>query len=975
MTQTSFIETQFPVAVLNQESFAERNSKEGQPLTCLGKWWGRKPLVLVRSLIIGLLQPATANAAADREIFLRLMTCDPDGKWKRCQANGPLPAKLVYDKLTASERLRYFSDDGESERIRWKPRDELPDEDRLGVMRTAFDRMSHAEQLSVMLFVDQIDGPPDSSWPFINQHCGTHANSLPEWIAEMGQRRFGRLPCVGDAFCGGGSIPFEAARVGCAAFGSDLNPVAALFTWAGIRLVGGEAAVIAKARAAEDSVFSVAEQQLAAWGIEQHGHKRNHDGSPWTADMYLYCTEVTCPSCGWSVPVSPNWAISEYQRAARLVPEPEARRFRIEVIDATTDDEVRQAKDAGTVRDSKFYCPNQACRAHNQPLPITALRDGLRSWERGDLVPRSNDALRERLYCIRWVERYLHSDARGKSVERHRWHYEAPTAHDAAMEQLSVQLLSERLDEWQAKGYIPRRTIASGNETDRLLREKGFTYWHHLFHPRQLLIIGLLAKASENYNGTDRAALLTAIAKAAHYASRLSVWLVLRGKDEAKPVFINQAFNTLYNYALRGSHAIQPKFSAKIAHVPTANTHAVVQVADARQVDQTCDIWITDPPYADAVAYHELTEFFLGWFDCGLATIDSTWINDSRRPLAITGSGPAFRQAMADSYRNLSVHMPDNGMQVVMFTHQDASVWADLALILWAAGLQVSAAWCIATETSSPLKDGNYVQGTVLLILRKRQGQDTAYLEELLVPVEDEVRRQLDSMRRMDDRTSPMFSDGDYQLAAYAAALRVLTQYGSVNGIDIEREMHREGGENPVTRFIDEAVRLVADALVPAGLDESVWKGLGQEERFYLKALQTEKAGNQKVAVYQELARGFGCHDYKGLLASTKANAARLKNATEFGERLIGTPGDPGFIGSLTRHLMLAIRIVIEKSQPEAGSVYLRSAYGAAWWNHRQNAIAILDLLKTQAISCTEWETDSHAADSLAQFLRVSGGA
>jgi putative DNA methylase len=36
-----------------------------------------------------------------------------------------------------------------------------------------------------------------------------------------------------------------------------------------------------------------------------------------------------------------------------------------------------------------------------------------------------------------------------------------------------------------------------------------------------------------------------------------------------------------------------------------------------------------------------------------------------------------------------------------MFTHQDASVWADLTMILWAAGLHVTAAWTIATETDS----------------------------------------------------------------------------------------------------------------------------------------------------------------------------------------------------------------------------------------------------------------------------------
>ena len=75
---------------------------------------------------------------------------------------------------------------------------------------------------------------------------------------------------------------------------------------------------------------------------------------------------------------------------------------------------------------------------------------------------------------------------------------------------------------------------------------------------------------------------------------------------------------------------------------------------------------------------------------------------------------------MVAAYAAMTRHMPDNGMQVVMFTHQDAGVWADLGAILWAAGLRVTAAWNIVTETESALKEGNYVQGTVCLVLRKR---------------------------------------------------------------------------------------------------------------------------------------------------------------------------------------------------------------------------------------------------------------
>jgi len=153
-----------------------------------------------------------------------------------------------------------------------------------------------------------------------------------------------------------------------------------------------------------------------------------------------------------------------------------------------------------------------------------------------------------------------------------------------------------------------------------------------------------------------------------------------------------------------------------------------------------------------------------------------------------------------DCYKNLAIHMPEDGMQVVMFTHQDASVWADLALILWASGLRVTAAWCIATETDSALKAGNYVQGTVLLILRKQTSDETAFLDEIYPKVELEVKRQLDEMLRLEDKEEPNFGDTDYQLAAYAAALRVLTQYKTIEDIDIQYELskvRKKGDKSP----------------------------------------------------------------------------------------------------------------------------------------------------------------------------------
>ncbi len=267
----SFIEVQFPVSKLSKESYNERKAVAGQTLTAVGKWWGRKPLVLVRAIILGLLLPATENADADRETFLALMTMDDDGMLRRL--DGSLPAQRVYDLCTPRERAEYFT--LESVKPTW--RREIGKADRQGMMRRAFLRMSYDQRLEHCKRPEEIDGPGAEAWARINARLDTSAVSLAEVVAQLGALRFGGVPRVGDVFCGGGSIPFEAARLGCDAYGSDLNPVAALLTWGALNIVGGGEPAVAQVAAAQQRVFEAVQEQVDAWGIE-----RNEEG--WIAE-------------------------------------------------------------------------------------------------------------------------------------------------------------------------------------------------------------------------------------------------------------------------------------------------------------------------------------------------------------------------------------------------------------------------------------------------------------------------------------------------------------------------------------------------------------------------------------------------------------------------------------------------------------------------------------------------------------------
>ena len=953
---STFIETQFPIARLSAEAYKERKANNGQTLTRLGKWWGRKPLILVRASILGMLMPASNDAKRDREIFLKVLTMDDQGAWERCK--------------DFSSSVPWRSVDGPS--------------------RSMFDALTYAERIAYCDRPENVEGPSEAAWADINAHLGTTATNLSELIEQLGQRTFGHTPLVGDSFCGGGSIPFEAARMGCEAFGSDLNPVAGLLTWASLNLLGGGKEVQEEVMRVQAEALAAADRQMTDWGIE-------HNAQGERADAYLYCVEVKPEGCDYYIPLAPSWLIGENSKVvARWQRVPGSDRLQL-AVEVVSDAEIKlyKEKKGATVVNSRVIDPFDASRSWS----IESLRgpDGLRRWTNDDIVPRAGDVFQERLYAIRWVKTVI-NNGKQKKVRR----YAAPDAADLARESQVLALLRERFDNWQREGFIPSKAIPeSGAETDRLFRERGWTHWHHLFTPRQLLTHGLLAESGKRLalSKQARAACLLGLGRMANMDSRLCVWHTSPANENGEQVFLNQALNTLANYSNRPLLMLPTSWpTLNEAKAPGVNRSQVLS-ADARDLRETCDLWITDPPYADAVNYHELGDFFLAWYDKQLTQAFPEWTPDARAELAVRGDGEDFRRSMVEIYKNLARHMPDNGLQMVMFTHQDPAVWADLGMILWAAGLKATAAWTISTETAAVgLKKGNYVQGTVCLVLRKRVNNEPGFLDEVYPLVEDEVKRQIASMQALDEGGEPNFNDADYQLAAYAAALKVLTQYGNLDGKDVEHEVFAVRGKGEKSDFqtvIERALGIACDTLIPRGLDNA-WRDLSLVERYYLRSLDIESRGERRKGMYEELARGFGVLDIKPLLKSDKANGTRVATPTGLAATVLvaanagdtratgqlGTQSTRGrataagphpFAASPLRHLMFAVReTAAADNSPEPGRQYLRDTFGQGYWGKREGFVNLLEWLAAlgNAEGMQEWATDSEAARMLAGRLR-----
>jgi putative DNA methylase len=390
------------------------------------------------------------------------------------------------------------------------------------------------------------------------------------------------------------------------------------------------------------------------------------------------------------------------------------------------------------------------------------------------------------------------------------------------------------------------------------------------------------------------------------------------------------------------------------------------------------DIAVTDPPYADAINYHEITEFFIAWLRKNPPPPFDAWTWDSQRARAIRGRGEEFRRAMVDAYGAITRHMPDNGIQVVMFTHQDAGVWADLGAILWAAGLRVVSAWNVATETTSALKDGNYVQGTICLVLRKRLGAANARRMEIEAEIEDAVRAQVTGLTRLsavwkaqgDEIVGEtLYTDGDLTLAAYAAALQVVTAYSTIDRQPLDRDLYRElprGGRSALRELIDYAAQVANGILVPEGFPNEMWRDLDAPSRFYVRMLDMEDKGTSKLSDFQDFAKSFAFGDYTDVMASISANSAKLAGAEHLKGRLLD---GGGFAATPLRKVLFAIWKTIEKESPKLGVTTLRTDYAADYWQRRQHLIGLAEYLAAKTKRTRPAE--STAAGELAEALKL----
>ena len=422
----ALIERLLPVQKLSAEVFKERKAGAGQTLVPLGAYWkGRKPLILNKACILGCLLPATDNPARDLAIFEKLMAMDDESfviRWKR----RPKPTEIL-STLRDENLVCYFDSEPpgalhsspptdwsqhylEEIKVQW--RNDIAEIDRRRIEARMLPRDSYRRRVEMAQRPEEVSGSVhDHIWAAVNSHLNTNACSFPELIEQLGIMRFGHRPRLADTFCGSGQIPFEAARLGCDVYASDLNPVACMLTWGAFHIVGSAPEQRAAQENEQREVVDKVLAEIDRLGIET-------DGSGWRAKAFLYCVEVRCPQSGWMVPLIPSRILSYGKQAiVELIPVKSQKRYEIKVRSGVSFEELAAAA-TGTLRsDGRGQAPYlfHTVNGREYRTKISTLRgdfrtaDGitgnnLRLWEKADFKPRPDDVFQERLYAIHWMK-------------------------------------------------------------------------------------------------------------------------------------------------------------------------------------------------------------------------------------------------------------------------------------------------------------------------------------------------------------------------------------------------------------------------------------------------------------------------------------------------------------------------------------------------------------------------------------------
>ena len=764
----------------------------------------------------------------------------------------------------------------------------------------------------------------------------------------------GRAPKVLDLFAGGGAIPLEAARLGCESHAVDYNPVAHLIELCtlvypqtfGPSLADDfqrwSALILERMRDAIGDLYPPIDVPQSKEISKQSLLFGNSDTtSECRADPVacIWARTVPCrrPGCAAPVPlVRQSWLRKKGGTIAAVPRIVDGDQLCWDIVSGGSAHEVAQ-------RSEQTGSGQAVCVACNTPAPAAHVKEMAVAGRMGESLAAVVAALPPK---------------RSESKKQQKVYLNPETALLPDENQLH-----RRLNNLLIKSNLTDLNEAMNTEDSTTVAGRGYgiTHWRDLFTTRQLLVLFTLIREIRSAHSEmlasgmpeERARALTtffamAFGRFVVASNKFSRWEP-RVQRTIAAIGDRQALKMIYDFS-----EINPLARTQ-GCLPFAMDREVFCIRELSKIKQPCvvtrgnaeklfydnetfDAVITDPPYYSSIYYADLSAFFYVWYKRIVGDLyPEHFALDAppkRREAVAQPSEHAgdatkakehyerlMRNSIAEARRVLKPGAP----LVCVYAHRTTEGWATLIRALVGAGMTVTEAWPIQTE--SPTRTNAHgaaaLSDSIFFVARRREQTGTGQYET-------EVEPQL--QRISSERVKTLWNGGkgiggaDLLMAAVGAGLRAYTQFSQVE--------YANGEPVSAERYLREVEGAVLDVMLDEifGLRGSAVAGVDSVTRFYILWRFTYReasieAGDAYVFCYPQ---GIEIDGQDGLTGDTpklvekSRGKFRVRNFTERGgDDALGLASN-GKAAPLVDVLHRLLYLV--DKQPNAVQDYLKSA-------------------------------------------------
>lgn len=866
------IEVAMPIKEISAESVRDKSIRHGH-ISTLHLWWARRPLPVCRAVVFASLVPDPLDENCPQQfrdaVEVLLGSADKPLHEHGRLANvykpyDDIPYTAAIDKMEDNLRNRLLMFIG-------KYSDEFSSNEKAGKVTASANQLSECSLIKWENKNNEaiINKARKLIWVSYNSNDGDRNKSANELLNDFDkcyksikdaeqelytiadrhiespivkrktqilhdaiEAFLNKMPKVFDPFAGGGAIPLEAARLGCRSYGNDINPVAHIIQkgslefpqkygkpityskreflklygeeeWNKIRsdnlvFKDGEAiaATIPNRLSFDVEFYS---RRLIAETEKEIGHLYPADEKGNKPIAYYWARIGTCsnPSCRAEVPLLKQFYLSKRRgskEANWIYLKPTIRHGKIEF-------EIGKGKCSqdGWMASRIMTCP--VCGS-------TTSADEIKEQSK-------EGKLAQRLLSV------IYDGEKGKQ-------YRIPAANEVkTLNPESVSIDSSLIPN---ESMLPIPDLVSG-------RGWGIKLWSQLFSTRQLLTMQTFVKNTiklkkalnslpqKEYYKAVITYLAILIDRIAARNTSFGVWHILQ--ETVEHPFGRQAIPMIFDYpemnpfgSLSGAPLGQISFISNYVEEENYSFYSVCNNASSGERTQFDEkeltAVVTDPPYYDAIAYADLSDFFYVWLKKTIGDVYTQNFATPQTPkseecTALKHHHDGEKELANNHFENKLLEIFDaiehqtSDIVSIMFAHQSTEAWTTLCNSILKARMNITGSWAIDTEVTGALKsDKAYLSSSVTVSCTPTRRSGLGDYKEVKKAIGQTVSKEVAELYRLG------FRGADLLTACFGQAVGEFGKYEKVEKADGSQvtiaellEMARESAFNALLKGFD----------------------------------------------------------------------------------------------------------------------------------------------------------------------------